>query len=144
MQLRLSTIKGSTTPWADTAAADYGKRIQRYFRFEEQCWKPAEEARFWEDVPPRTRCILLDERGLELSSPGLADLIEESAKNGVYSLHFAIGGAYGHPVLAREKSFKMIRLSSMVLNHAVARVVLLEQLYRACTIRAGEPYHHAG
>ena len=55
---------------------------------------------------------------------------------------FALGGAYGHAPIVREKARTVLSLSSMVLNHAVARVVLVEQIYRACTIRAGEPYHH--
>lgn len=142
MRLVLSSVKGTATPWADTAAADYGKRIQRYFKFEELIWKPGEDAKFWAAVPARTRCVILDERGVDLESTGLADMLEASAMAGVHTLQFAIGGAYGHPPAARTAAWKTIRLSAMVLNHAVARVVMLEQLYRACTIRAGEPYHH--
>lgn len=142
MKLALSAARGGSPAWADAAAAEYSKRLRRYFPFEELLWKPAEEERFWKAVPPRTRVILLDERGVDLSSPGLADWIEEGARDGVTCLHFAIGGAYGHPQEARSKAYKTLRLSAMVLNQAVARVVMLEQLYRACTIRAGEPYHH--
>jgi 23S rRNA (pseudouridine1915-N3)-methyltransferase len=86
--------------------------------------------------------VLLDERGQDLDSPGLARWLEEAARDAVTCLHFAIGGAYGHPPEAQAHVWRQLRLSSLVLNQAVARVVLMEQLYRACTIRAGEPYHH--
>lgn len=142
MKLAISAARGGSPPWADAAVADYSKRLRRYFPFDEFLWKPAEEERFWKAVPPRTRVVLLDERGQDLSSTGLADWLEEGARDGVASLHFAIGGAYGHPPEARAKSWRTMRLSAMVLNQAVARVVMFEQLYRACTIRAGEPYHH--
>jgi 23S rRNA (pseudouridine1915-N3)-methyltransferase len=141
VKLALSAARGGPA-WADAAAAEYGKRMQRYFPFEELLWKPAEEERFWKNVPARTRVVLLDERGQELSSPGLAAWLEEGAKDGIGCLHFAIGGAYGHPAAAHPRAWKTLKLSAMVLNQAVARVVMLEQLYRACTIRAGEPYHH--
>lgn len=142
MKLRLSSARAGSNPWAEAAASDYGKRISRYFPFEESLWKPAEEERYWKALPARTRVVLLDERGQDLDSQGLARWLEEGARDGVGTLHFAIGGAYGHPAEAREKAWKMLRLSAMVMNQAVARVVMLEQLYRACTIRAGEPYHH--
>jgi rRNA large subunit m3Psi methyltransferase RlmH len=52
------------------------------------------------------------------------------------------GGPFGHAKEVRQRADDQIRLSSMVLNHQVAHVVLLEQLYRAWTILRGEPYHH--
>ncbi len=55
---------------------------------------------------------------------------------------FAVGGAYGHSDAVRARADRMIRLSSCVLNHAVANVVLLEQVYRGYTILKGTPYHH--
>ncbi len=142
MKLRLSSARAGSNAWVEAAAADYGKRLNRYFPFEESLWKPAEEERYWKAVPPRCRVVLLDERGQDLDSPGLAGWLEEAARDGIVTLHFAIGGAYGHPPEARDKAWKTLRLSRMVMNQAVARVVMLEQLYRACTIRAGEPYHH--
>lgn len=54
----------------------------------------------------------------------------------------AIGGPYGHDDAMRQRADWLLRLSDMVLNHKVARVVVLEQIYRAWTIIRGEPYHH--
>jgi 23S rRNA (pseudouridine1915-N3)-methyltransferase len=55
-----------------------------------------------------------------------------------------IGGPYGLDPTVREHAWRTLRLSDLVLNHAVARVVLIEQLYRAVQIRVGSPYHHRG
>lgn len=142
MKLLVTSTRGGSPPWADAAAEDYGRRLRRYFPFEERLWKPAEELRFWKEPAPRSRVVLLDERGQDLDSPGLARWLEEAARDAVTCLHFAIGGAYGHPPEAQAHVWRQLRLSSLVFNQAVARVVLMEQLYRACTIRAGEPYHH--
>lgn len=142
MKVVVASVRGGRTAWADDAAADYGRRIARYFPFEELLLKPAEAGRL--AVPSRGRLVAMDERGEELTSEGLAALLELCARDGVTTLCFALGGAHGHEPAVRDAAWKTIRLSRMVLNHAVARVVLLEQLYRACTIRAGEPYHHAG
>jgi len=142
MRILLTGARGGSPAWADDAAQDYGRRISRYFPYEERLWKPAEEQRHWQAPPARTRVILLDERGQDLDSPGLARWLEEAAAGGMLCLHFAIGSAYGHPEAARAAAWRSLRLSAMVMNQAVARVVVTEQIYRACTIRAGEPYHH--
>lgn len=146
MKLRVVTFRGASTPWSDDACADYGKRIRRYFDLEERTFKPCsaaeDAARLRKELPVRGRLVLMDERGQDLDSPGLARWIEEAALAGTGALVFAIGGPYGHDPALRAESWRTLRLSAMVLNHAVARVVLFEQLYRACTIRAGEPYHH--
>jgi len=55
---------------------------------------------------------------------------------------FLIGGPFGHSEAVHQRANASIRLSKMVLNHDVARIVLVEQLYRAWTILKGEPYHH--
>ena len=146
MKLRVVIARGGTTRWADEGCADYSKRIGRYFSFEERAFPAAsaadDAARVRREVPPRGRLVLLDERGVDLTSPGLAAWLERAASDSVPALVFAIGGPSGHLPALREEAWQTVRLSAMVLNHAVARVVLYEQIYRACTIRAGEPYHH--
>ena len=146
MKLVLSAVRGGRTPWADDACADWGRRVQRYFPFEERALKPAgaeaEAEALLSLVPTRGRLIALDERGEDITSPGLAALLERCAQDGTTTLVFAIGGAYGHAPVVRTRAWRVVRLSHLVLAHAVARVVAVEQLYRACTIRAGEPYHH--
>ncbi len=148
MKLVAASVRAGRTPWADEACADWSRRIARYFPFEEVAIRPgtaAEEAqRLFAQVPARGRLVALDERGATLSSEAFAGLVDAAAREGATHLVYAIGGAYGHAPEVRSRAWKVVRMSDWVLAHAVARVVLLEQLYRACTIRAGEPYHHAG
>lgn len=146
MKLVVSSVRTGKVAWADEACADWARRIQRHFPFEERVIRPstaeAEAEALFALVGPRARLVVLDERGEDVSSVALAGLLERCAQDGVSSLVFALGGAYGHAPVVRERAWKVMRLSSMVLAHAVARVVLVEQVYRACTIRRGEPYHH--
>lgn len=146
MKIVMSGVRGGKTPWADAAALDYGSRIQRYFPFEDRVFKPgtAEEdgARLLAALPTRSWLVVVDERGEARTSEGLAKLLDAATQSGLTTLWFALGGAYGHAEGVRKQARTLLSLSPMVLNHAVARVVLVEQIYRACTIRAGEPYHH--
>ena len=147
MKIRVVLARGGGSPWALDACKDYGRRIGRYFPFEEREFAAGaareDAVRVRKEVPARGRLVVLDERGVDLTSPGLAELLERCALDSVPSVVFAIGGPSGHDEGLRAEAWRTIRLSAMVLNHAVARVVLYEQIYRACTIRAGEPYHHA-
>jgi 23S rRNA (pseudouridine1915-N3)-methyltransferase len=140
--------------WADEAAADYTRRLNRYAPFQENKHKPdghvnrdraqsKEAHRILNKLGSRDQLIVLDERGQGLQSVELAALIENAALDGTGVLHFAIGGAYGHHQDLRQKAHKIVKLSDLVLNHQIARVLLLEQLYRAWTILKKEPYHHA-
>jgi 23S rRNA (pseudouridine1915-N3)-methyltransferase len=80
---------------------------------------------------------LLDERGREFSSVGFAQFLKE--KN---SIDFVIGGPFGVSAETREKAKGSIALSKMTLTHEMARLLFLEQLYRAYTILKGKEYHH--
>jgi 23S rRNA (pseudouridine1915-N3)-methyltransferase len=148
VKLVVTHVRSSRCDWADAACAEWGKRIGRYFPFEEvpiRSGTSAEEAaRLSAHLPQRGRLVVLDERGTSLTSESFAGLIDGAAREGATHLVYAIGGAYGHAPEVRARAWKVVRLSDLVYAHAVARVVLLEQVYRACTIRAGEPYHHAG
>jgi len=85
--------------------------------------------------------VLLDERGRDLTSEGMAQIIAQAGDNGT-PLAFCIGGPFGHGAAVRARANDTIKLSTMVLNHQVAYVVLLEQIYRGWTILRNEPYHH--
>ena len=86
--------------------------------------------------------VCLDERGRDADSEGMADILVKASDQGYGSIAFVIGGPFGHAQEVRDMSHDTIRLSRCVLNHSVACVVLVEQLYRAWTIIKGEPYHH--
>lgn len=147
MKICVTAVRTGRLPWADEACAEWGKRIQRHFPFEERAIRPSDAETEAEallgSLGRRDRLLVFDERGEDLDSPGLAALLERCAQDGTTTLVAAIGGAYGHAPRVRERAWKVVRLSAFVLAHAVARVVVVEQLYRACTIRKGEPYHHA-
>ncbi len=92
-------------------------------------------------IPDGARFVALDPRGQPWSSRDLATHLRDWADHGLGTIAFAIGGAagLGEPVLARLDT--MLSLGSMTWPHFLARIMLLEQLYRAQQILAGHPYH---
>lgn len=146
MKLRLIRVAKGKVAWADTAAADYTRRLKRYGPFEEQVVRlgggPDKEAeRVLKLIAPGDRLIALDERGERVNSHGWSKVVQSARLDGVNVLWFAIGGPDGHGPAVRERADKVLALAPMVLAHQVARVVVLEQLYRAWTLIRGEPYH---
>jgi len=85
--------------------------------------------------------ILLDSRGKQYSSEELSTWLGANIDRGTQSLLFAVGGADGFSDTARKAAAAQISLGKLTLPHELARVVLLEQLYRAFTILKGHPYH---
>ncbi|ONI34094.1 hypothetical protein PRUPE_1G462300 [Prunus persica] len=85
--------------------------------------------------------VLLDERGKDIGSEQMAELVGDAGNTGASRLSFCIGGPYGHGKRLRERADVSVKLSSMVLNHQIAIVVLVEQLYRSWTILKGQNYH---
>jgi 23S rRNA (pseudouridine1915-N3)-methyltransferase len=88
----------------------------------------------------RHKLVLLDTCGKQLSSEELAELIKREQVNAI-PLLFAIGGSDGFTEEARRRAGFTLSLGKMTLPHELARVVLLEQIYRACTILQNHPYH---
>lgn len=87
--------------------------------------------------------VVLDERGKQLSSEGLADFMLKRSNESVKQLIFLIGGAYGiDEVVLKRAQFKW-SLSQLVFPHQLVRLLLAEQVYRACTILRNEKYHHS-
>jgi 23S rRNA (pseudouridine1915-N3)-methyltransferase len=85
-------------------------------------------------LPRNARLVALDEHGRDYTTKQFAELLKcETA--------FVIGGAKGLDVSIKEEAALLLRLSAMTLPHALAQVVLLEQLYRAATLLTGHPYH---
>ncbi|XP_028798317.1 putative RNA methyltransferase At5g10620 isoform X2 [Neltuma alba] len=86
--------------------------------------------------------VMLDERGQDIGSEQMAELVADAGHTGASRLSFCIGGPYGHGRKLRERANLSIKLSSLVLNHQIALLVLMEQLYRSWTILRGQNYHH--
>ena len=89
-------------------------------------------------IPERAYVVLLDRGGTAHSSEGFARFLEERRQGG-RDVCFVVGGPYGTPL---ERHDHRLSLGPLTLPHQLARVVLLEQLFRAHKILAGEPYHH--
>jgi 23S rRNA (pseudouridine1915-N3)-methyltransferase len=85
--------------------------------------------------------VLLDSRGRQMSSEAFASWMGARRDQGTRHIAFAIGPADGWSDDARGKAQLLLSLGQMTLPHSLARLVLAEQLYRACTILAGHPYH---
>jgi 23S rRNA (pseudouridine1915-N3)-methyltransferase len=86
--------------------------------------------------------VLLDEKGKMLSSPGLANLIQQKANQSAQRIVFLIGGAYGVDVEIKSRANFTWSISELVFPHMLVRLILAEQIYRACSILANEKYHH--
>lgn len=89
------------------------------------------------------RLVLLDERGKEFSSPGLAKWMEKQQGAGHKRVVFLIGGPFGFSEKIMARANEKISFSQMTFSHQMVRIILAEQLYRAFTIIRGEKYHHA-
>lgn len=117
----------------DEKVIDYTNRINHYFPCE---WKNKI------DYDEKDFIILLDERGKEMSSPELANFIEKRCMDSGKRIVFIIGGAYGVDENIKKRADFTWSLSKLVFPHELVRIILSEQIYRACTIMKGEKYHH--
>lgn len=133
---------------------DYGRRIARYTSYEMLEVKEArgepparslqvEGDRLLAKLPTTAWCVSLDERGRTLTSTQLASWLDQRLQGATRDVRFVVGGAWGTSPEVKARCKESFRLSSMTLPHELARVVLVEQLYRAWTILRREPYHHA-
>ncbi len=103
--------------------------------------KEAEGSIIIKNIRSGTKLIALDERGKDFTSQGFSKFIADSAVRGESDLTFVIGGANGLSPEVLKKSSMQICLGKMTLPHMMARVILIEQIYRAETIISGHPYH---
>jgi 23S rRNA (pseudouridine1915-N3)-methyltransferase len=104
--------------------------------------KEKEGEKILEHIKKEDYVVLLDERGREMKSEMVAELVENRMIDSVRRMVFIIGGAYGVSDKVFERANYTWKLSSLVFPHMLVRVILLEQLYRAMTILKGEKYHH--
>ncbi|MHC1706158.1 MAG: 23S rRNA (pseudouridine(1915)-N(3))-methyltransferase RlmH [Bacteroidales bacterium] len=94
------------------------------------------------NLPKTDYLVLLDETGKMLSSLTLSEFLQSRMNQGIKSLSFLIGGAYGVSDELRRKADFVLSLSSLTFTHQMCRLILSEQLYRAMTILRKEPYHN--
>jgi len=150
LKVRLLTVGRVKQEGLRLAAAEYGRRLAAYTQFELVEVRDAKLAD-WQaglgreaqdllaQVRPGDHLVLLDSGGTQFDSPGLARWLERHRER---PFVFLIGSSYGVAPTVRERAESRWSLSALTLPHELARVVVLEQLYRAATILAGHPYHH--
>jgi 23S rRNA (pseudouridine1915-N3)-methyltransferase len=139
--------------WAQTAWDDYAKRFPHEIKVELKAVKTeprgsktldtlyaAERARMEAVIPKGCRIVVLDERGSNLTTMALAGRLKDWQLSGG-DVALVIGGPDGIDPAFKQAAHERIRLSDMTLPHAFARVLLIEQLYRAWSINANHPYH---
>lgn len=142
MKLRVAWIGKTKEPAIQSLTDEYLKRLTRYADTRGMALKDesallklcSRDAR-----PVRHTLVLLDGYGKQLSSEELALFLKNYSAN--HPLLFAVGPANGFTAEARQEAKLLLSLGKMTLAHELARVVLLEQLYRAFTILKGHPYH---
>ena len=136
------------------AIDDYSARIARYGSFDWQILPPA-KGKMSADETKRVEgsaiaayikdddyVVLLDEGGIGLASSELADILDALDMQVAKRMVFIIGGAYGVTDELKRRADVLWSLSKLTFPHQLVRLLLAEQLYRANTIRRGEPYHH--
>ncbi len=138
MRYRLVAVGRMKNPALRAVCDEYIERLRHYTKVEEREVK--EEARVLGAVPEGTRLVALTRRGEEWTSGQLAEWIGRWEMEG-RDVTLAIGGPDTLPDEVLRKAEWLWSLSRLTLPHELARVVVYEQLYRAHTIRRGEPYH---
>lgn len=103
----------------------------------------SESAAILKRIEPSDYVMLLDQRGKDTSSEQLATRLDQLELDSHKRLVFVIGGAYGVSDEVKARASMTMRLSTMVFPHMLVRLILVEQLYRAQSIRTGGKYHHA-
>ncbi|XP_066349252.1 putative RNA methyltransferase At5g10620 [Miscanthus floridulus] len=155
MPMRLLTVGKKRSRGTQLLVEEYKEKLGYYCDFEDTLIRSnpkltsdvkvqveAEDAAMMQQLKSDDFVVVLDENGKDVISEQIADLIGDAGNTGSSRLTFCIGGPYGLGVQVRERADATIRLSSLVLNHQVALIVLMEQLYRAWTIIKGQKYHH--
>ncbi|MGH7644615.1 MAG: 23S rRNA (pseudouridine(1915)-N(3))-methyltransferase RlmH [Gemmatimonadales bacterium] len=138
MRYRVVAVGRMKSAALRTACDEYRERLRRYARVEEREVK--DEARILEAVPEGSRLVALSRTGEPCSSSELADWTARWDRDG-RDVTLALGGAEALPAAVLGQAERLWSLSRHTFPHELARVILYEQLYRAYTIRRGEPYH---
>ena len=154
MHIRVLAVGDRQPAWVDDAAENYGARLPREWKFRIECLPTARRAKgssaqiavesegeqLLARIKSNEQVVLLDETGSQYSSQILATRLSEWQQDG-RDLCFIIGGPDGVSDGCRQRADAVWSLSSLTLPHGLARVLLLEQLYRAWSLQHGHPYH---
>jgi 23S rRNA (pseudouridine1915-N3)-methyltransferase len=153
MRLQIVAVGQRVPDWAQTAYDDYAKRFPPELKVELKAVKTearasktlenllaAERSRIEAAIPKGMRIVALDERGTNITTVALADKLRHWQREGD-DVSIVIGGPDGLDPGFKQAAHERIRLSDLTLPHAMVRVLLIEQLYRAWSITVNHPYH---
>ncbi|XP_048133807.1 putative RNA methyltransferase At5g10620 isoform X3 [Rhodamnia argentea] len=142
LPIRVFTVGKKRSPAVQLLVDEYTSKLRHYCAIEDvqvrcnprnarekQAQIVDEDMAVMNLIRPDDWVVLLDEQGIDIESEEMAELIGGAADKGASKLSFCIGGPYGHGPKSRERANISIKLSSLVLNHQIALVVLMEQLY---------------
>jgi 23S rRNA (pseudouridine1915-N3)-methyltransferase len=156
MKIQLWSVGKDHEPYVKAGVDDFTKRISRYYPVEwkiipspknagtlsQADLKKKEAVILLENLTRDDYLVALDEKGKQLYSEGLAQFIQGRANESVRNLVFLIGGAFGLDETILQRANHQWSLSQLTLPHQLVRLLLAEQVYRACTILRNEKYHH--
>jgi 23S rRNA (pseudouridine1915-N3)-methyltransferase len=154
VRLTVLAVGHKAPGWVQEGFNEYARRMPQEARLELTELKPEERGpgrgadraktlegeRILAAVPQAATLIALDERGKSVTTQGLSVMLADWMRDGSHPV-FVIGGADGLSDAVKARASKLLSLSALTLPHALVRVVLAEQLYRAWTILARHPYH---
>jgi 23S rRNA (pseudouridine1915-N3)-methyltransferase len=143
VKLKIAWIGKTKEPAIARLTEEYLERISRYSQVDGITLRDEADllAKFGPSVRMKSTLVLLDSRGKEFSSEQFAKFLGDYQERNPLPLVLAIGGSDGFGADARSAAQHVISLGRMTLAHELARIVLLEQVYRAFTILKGHPYH---
>jgi 23S rRNA (pseudouridine1915-N3)-methyltransferase len=155
MKLQLIFVGKTREPYLREGIEDFLDRLRRYVPVEikivrsERLTRGSQAARVValeservvSAVPSNSHLVVLDRGGKQMTSEALALWWQELERKGCRKLCFVVGGVLGFSDDLRSQAQTLLSLSKMTFTHEMSRLILLEQLYRACTIMRGEKYH---
>ena len=155
MKSILIVVGKTTNKHFIASIADYCSRIHHYMPFEllvipelkntkslsKNQQKEREGDLIFKSLQPTDTVVLLDEHGIEWDSMAFASWLQKKQQL-TRRLVFVVGGSYGFSPAVYNRAQEKLSLSKMTFSHQMVRLIFTEQLYRACTIIKGEPYHH--
>jgi 23S rRNA (pseudouridine1915-N3)-methyltransferase len=156
MKVSLIAVGKTDFKWIEEGVALYENRIKHYFPFSINILKDLKNKKnldvvaikqqegvlLLEQITTSDWVVLLDDKGTEHTSTQFAGFLQQKINCGVKRIVFVIGGAYGFSNEVYSRANDKLSLSKLTFSHQIVRTIFLEQLYRACTIMKGEPYHH--
>ena len=156
MKITLLTVGKTEDAYLKDGIDKYVKRLKHYIKLEmidlpelkntkaltQEQQKAKEAELILKKLLPLDHVVLLDEKGVELTSKQFAAYIDKKALSSIANLVFIVGGPYGFDQSVYDRANDKLSLSRMTFSHQMIRLFFTEQLYRAFSILKGEPYHH--